>query len=114
MEYSDNELFAMSDRTIIKNIGSYLKAHRLQMNLSQSVIAEKAGLNRSTLVQIENGESITLLSLVQLLRALELLHILKIFETNNIISPIELAKIERKKRQRAGRKNKKQKPESEW
>ena len=111
---TDMNWTAMSDRAILAAIGNYVKEKRLTINKTQTQIAEKAGLNRWTLSQLENGEPITLLSLIQIVRALDLLHIFEIFKIEKIISPIELAKIERQKRQRARGKEKNQKPESKW
>lgn len=112
--YTNMDWVAMSDRAIISIIGNYVKEKRLSLNTTQGQIAEKAGINRWTLGQLENGESVTLLSLIQILRALDLLHILEIFKIEKVISPIELAKIESNKRQRARGKAAKQKPKSEW
>lgn len=114
MEKINTGWVAMSDRAIILAIGNYIKEKRLSINITQTQVAEKAGINRSTLVKIENGESITLISLIQILRALDLLHILDIFKIEKIISPIELAKIEKKKRQRARGKKENNKPGSDW
>lgn len=114
MEKTSTDWVAMSDRAIITAIGSYVKEKRLSINKTQAKVAEKAGINRSTLVKIENGESVTLISLIQILRALDLLYILQVFKIEKIISPIELAKIERKKRQRARGKKENKKPEGDW
>ena len=110
----DTNWVAMSDRAIISAIGEYIREKRLSINQTQAQIAEKAGINRSTLVQVEKGESITLISLIQILRALDLLHILQAFKIEKIISPIELAKIESQKRKRARGKKKNKNPESDW
>lgn len=114
MEKINTDWVAMSDRAIVSAIGNYVKEKRLSINETQAQVAEKAGINRSTLVKIENGDSITLISLIQILRALDLLHIFQVFKIEKIISPIELAKIEKKKRQRAGGNKKNKKPESDW
>ena len=105
---------AMSDSAILAAMGNYVKEKRLSINKTQAQIAEKAGINRWTLSQFENGQSITLLSLIQIVRALNLLSILDIFTIENRISPIALANIEKHKRQRARGKEDDQKPESDW
>ena len=92
---------SMTDKSIISVIGEYIKQQRLLQNKTQSAIAESAGINRWTMSKIENGEPISLMSLIQILRALDLLEILNIFETKTQISPLELAKLEKQKRQRA-------------
>lgn len=105
---------AMSDNAIICAIGNYVKEKRLSINKTQTQIAEKAGINRWTLSQLENGKPVSLMSLIQILRALDLLHILEIFKIEKIISPIELAKIESQRRQRARGKDNNKNPESGW
>lgn len=113
IENTNIDWVAMTDRAIISAIGNFIRHKRLEQNKTQAQIATKAGINRWTLSQIENGESVTLVSLIQILRALDLLHLLNIFKIEKKISPIELAKLERQKRQRA-RNKKDQTPESEW
>lgn len=91
----------MSDAAIARQMGDYIKHVRLQQNKTQALLAEMAGLNRWTISQIENGESITLMSLIQILRALDSLHVLNAFEISDEISPLEYAKLKKKKKQRA-------------
>jgi transcriptional regulator with XRE-family HTH domain len=87
----------MSDAAIVSQIGQFIKHIRSQKNITQANLAEMAGLNRYTLGQIENGESITLSSLIQILRALDSLQVLKEFEISNEISPLEYAKLKKQK-----------------
>ncbi|MFI1771502.1 helix-turn-helix domain-containing protein [Thalassobellus citreus] len=105
---------SMSDKSIIESIGSYIKQQRLNKNKTQAQTAEHAGVNRWTISQIENGEAISLTSLVQILRALDLLHVFNSFKIETQISPLELAKLEKQKRQRARNKNNNTQTESEW
>jgi transcriptional regulator with XRE-family HTH domain len=112
MGNTNTNWISMSDNTIISSIGEFLKHHRLNQNKSQVKIAEEAGVNRWTISQIENGEAISLTSLIQILRALNLLSVLDNFEIANQISPLELAKIEKKKRKRAS--GDKSNNKSEW
>ena len=91
----------MSDVTIVENLGKFIKHIRIQQNITQVQLAKMAGLNRWTIGQIENGESITLTSLIQILRALDVLYVLDDFEIIDEIDPIEYAKLQEKKRKRA-------------
>jgi transcriptional regulator with XRE-family HTH domain len=91
----------MSNGAIIQQLGDYIRHLRLQQNKTQAELAEIAGLNRWTISQIENGESITLMSLIQILRALDSLYVLKSFEYSDEISPLEYAKLKRQQKQRA-------------
>lgn len=106
MENTNNNWIAMGDNAIIVAIGGYIKQKRLQENKSQALLSKEAGLNRSTLGKIENGESITLSSLIQILRVLNLLNLLDIFTIEDKISPMEYARLKEKKRLRARKKNK--------
>jgi len=92
-----------------------VKHQRLAQNKTQAQIAEHAGINRWTLSQIENGEPVTLTSLIQILRALDLLHLFKIFEFEDEMSPIERAKRDKKKRKRARNADSQvEEPKTDW
>lgn len=106
----------MSDAAIVKQIGGYVKQVRLQQNITQAQLSERAGLNRWTISQIENGESITLMSLLQILRALDSLYVLDAFEISDEISPLEYAKLKKQKKKRARNKttNKPNKDDLGW
>lgn len=90
----------LSNPAIVKHIGLFIKHHRINQNLTQAQLAERAGLNRWTVIQMENGESVTLLSLIQLMRALSVLEAWDNFQVNEEISPIEYAKLKKKERKR--------------
>jgi hypothetical protein len=55
------------------------------------------------LVEFEKGKRSNTLTLIQLLRALDKLYVLENFEIKEQISPLKLAKLEKKKRKRASR-----------
>ena len=106
---------SLSDKAIVSLIGEYIKEQRLIQNKTQEKVAERAGINRWTMGQIENGEAISLISLIQILRALDMLDILDVFQVQTQLSPIELAKLEKQKRQRASKQDKNsEEKESEW
>ncbi|NNF99799.1 MAG: helix-turn-helix transcriptional regulator [Desulfobacteraceae bacterium] len=106
IDKTSTEWVAMSDKAIIGTIGAYIRHQRLEQNKTQAQIAKEAGINRWTLSQIENGESVTLATLIQILRVLDLIHLLSIFTIRKTISPIEYARLEEKKKKRARPKNK--------
>ncbi len=101
MENINNNWASMTDSALISVIGTYIKHQRLGQNKTQEKIAYEAGINRGTLVQIENGESIRLSSLIQILRALDLLYLMDNFIIEDKINPIQYAKLQEKKRKRA-------------
>jgi transcriptional regulator with XRE-family HTH domain len=104
MDIPNFSWISMSDSALLKAIGTFIKHQRLEQNKTQSQLAQDAGINRSTLIEFEQGKRSNLMTFVQVLRALKQLHILKAFQVNQEISPIQLAKMEQAKRKRAGRK----------
>lgn len=115
MANTNIDWLSLSDKAIISLIGEYLKHQRLFQNKTQAKIAEMAGINRWTLSKIENGDPISLISMVQILRALDLLDTLNVFKTQAQISPLELAKLEKQQRQRASKPNDHDNPnKSQW
>ena len=113
MDISDINI--KSDAAILKIIGEFIRHHRLNQNKTQSKLAEEAGINRTTLVEFEKGKRSNTLTLIQLLRALDKLYVLENFEIKEQISPLKLAKLEKKKRKRASRVSEKNELyNSEW
>jgi transcriptional regulator with XRE-family HTH domain len=104
----------MSDKALIEQIGAFVKHHRLRQNKTQEEVSEEAGISRSTLSLLERGETVNLITLIQILRVLDCLHIMDSFRVVETISPIELAKLEKKKRQRARGNNPQDHEKSEW
>lgn len=94
----------MSDLDIIRQIGKEIKHLRIEKNITQEMLSHDAGIDRSYLSQIENGRPTSLLTIIQILRALEKLDFLTTFFQEPSISPMQLAKMEKKKRYRARRK----------
>lgn len=113
-EISYSKLTSMSDKALIKQIGAFIKHHRLRQNKTQDEIAEEAGISRSTLSLLERGETVTILTLIQILRVLDQLHIIDAFRVDERLSPMALAKIEKEKRKRASRQDRQDQKLSEW
>lgn len=104
----------MSNSSIVDKIGEFIKQERLKINKTQAQLANEAGVNRWTISQIENGEAISMLSLIQIMRALNILHLFDVFSINQEISPIELAKIDQQKRRRARNTDNDNTTQSDW
>ncbi len=92
---------AMSDKSLIQIIGKFIQSHRLNQNKSQNQVATSAGISRSTLSLLERGEKVRIDSLIQVLRVLDLLYVMDVFKVQEQISPIEYAKLKKKKRKHA-------------
>jgi transcriptional regulator with XRE-family HTH domain len=108
-------IYGMSDRAILTEIGRRLKRKRLEKNYSQEKLAGLAGINRTTVSDIEQGSPSGVLTLVRILRALEVLDELDSFLPDPGISPLQLAKMKGKERRRASRQTREdQKGKSSW
>jgi transcriptional regulator with XRE-family HTH domain len=115
MESDIKYQYGMSDPAILNMLGDFIRKTRLNQNRTQQEVSAAAGINRSTLVQMEKGSGGNMLSLIQILRVLEQLHLLYAFEIKQEISPLQLAEMEIKMRKRARRKQPTEdKPKSDW
>ena len=110
----NNNWYSMSDKALSQVMGTFVRHHRLNKNLSQSEVAQKANISRSTLSLLERGETVTVATLIQVLRTLELLFVMDGFKIEKQLSPIALAKLQKEERQRARSKKEDQNKESDW
>ncbi len=94
-------LRAMSDQAVLVEIGRRVQVHRLNLNLTQAAVAEKAGISRRVLQKLENGDPCSLVILVRTLRALGKLDTLDSFLPEPGPSPLQLAKLKGRERKRA-------------
>ena len=94
-------IYGQSDPAILKELGRRLKRRRLEKNLTQQAVADRAGISRTTLSEIERGAPFGMLTLIQILRALDALDALDGFLPDPGLSPLQLAKLKGRQRQRA-------------
>jgi transcriptional regulator with XRE-family HTH domain len=92
----------IADEAILRELGARLTTARLEQNLTQAALAEKAGISKRTVERLESGEVATQLSgFVRLCRALGLLERLDALIPDTTPSPMEQLKLQGRKRQRA-------------
>lgn len=90
----------MTPEQVTTELGRRIRAYRLQGNLDQRAVAERAGIARRTLQGLEQGSGSTVETLVRVLKALDRVQSLEAFLPEPSVSPIAL--FERpKERQRA-------------
>ena len=111
----------LNDEQVVKRLGQEIKRMRLERNMSQAEVAERAGLDRTTVGKLEAGRAATLLTVVQVLRAMNKLDLLDPFHAEPQPTPYMLVEAQekylRKQRKRAGRKKPSivpPKPKSTW
>lgn len=91
----------MSDNAILCALGERLKRFRLDRNITQQELADRAGLSRPTISEMETTGRSSLPSLLRVLRVLERLEDLDAFLPPASPSPLALARRQGHVRQRA-------------
>jgi transcriptional regulator with XRE-family HTH domain len=105
---------AMSDTAILAELGQRLRRLRLNRNITQSDLAKQTGISRRTLQKAEDGNDMTMVTLVGILRGLDNLSQLDQFLPEPPVSPVQLAKLKGQTRKRATGKRKRIKRKSNW
>lgn len=102
-----DDIYFLTDLDIAKRIGTNLKSMRLRQNITQSNLAESAGVSLSTLKKIESGDICSFDSFLRLLRILRKLDVLQPLVEEEQLTPNEyweyINSAKRKVRKRAGR-----------
>ncbi|HEL4105850.1 TPA: helix-turn-helix transcriptional regulator [Stenotrophomonas maltophilia] len=80
---------------IVEALGQRVKARRLAANISQAALADKAGISRRALVQLEAGQGSTLHTLVSVFKALGLDDQLNKLASITLVSPMAMLKAKR-------------------
>ena len=101
----------LSDKAAINLIGERIQRERLNQNLTQAKLAERAGLGVRTVRSLEAGDKTTVETLIRVLRALGRLAALDAFLPEPGLSPLQLAKLQGRERQRAS--GRRQAPDNE-
>ena len=90
-----------SDDLIITELGARVQRQRLNQDITQAELAKRAGISRTAIQRIEQGEEGTLKVLLRALRALGLLEQLDGFIPDPGYSPIQIARLQGRVRRRA-------------
>lgn len=90
----------LTDEEALSEIGRRLRRARMNQNLTQGQLADRAGLRQATISRVESGHDFTIETLIALLRALGRLANLDAFLPTAEVSPIELAQRSGRERQR--------------
>ena len=93
----------LTDDAVLAELGTRIARHRLERNLTQEDLAERAGVGRATLQRLEEGRSVQATSLIRVLRALGLLGGLDAAVPERVVMPISEVDRARTPRQRARR-----------
>jgi transcriptional regulator with XRE-family HTH domain len=97
------DLEIMSNQQIEAEMGERIRRRRLDMNISQTELARRAGVARRTITSVEHGEGCSLQTLIALVRALRALEWIDQFLPDPGISPMALLLQENKVKYRVKR-----------
>ena len=96
----------LTDEAILAELGGRLVQRRLELQLTQQMLAEQAGVSKRTVERIEAGATAQLSTLVRILRVLELLDRLEALVPAAGPRPMDLVRLKGKARKRASGKRK--------
>ena len=89
-KYIKNDMkidYLMPDKAILKELGQRLAQVRKQQGISQTVLAEEAGLGVATLRRIESGQSGQMESWIKIMKALRMAGAVDSLLPENFASP---------------------------
>lgn len=95
----DYELASIDD--LQADLGHRLEALRLSRNIHQFQLANEAGVSRRTITRLENGQSVSLDTLLRVMRALGLSARLATLLPDPAIRPVDRVRFKGKTRKRA-------------
>ncbi|WP_329893929.1 helix-turn-helix transcriptional regulator [Stenotrophomonas sp. SMYL20] len=90
-----NHIPILSPEELAEALGKRVRARRLLANVSQAALADKAGISRRALVQLESGQGSTVHTLISTLKALGLEQQLALLVPVPTVSPMAMLKAKR-------------------
>ena len=96
----------LTDEAILSELGGRLAQRRLELGLTQEMLAEQAGVSKRTVERMEAGAAGQVSSLIRMLRTLDLLDRLETLVPEAGPRPLDLVKLRGKMRKRASGKRK--------
>ena len=107
-------LLELSNDAVLLELGGRIAQCRINLNLTQALLAERAGVGKRTLERVERGESAQLSTLIRLLRVLGLFDSLEGLVPQIPASPIAQLKRQGKPRRRASVREKQHRQSTPW
>ena len=101
----NENIYFLSDKQILRESGVGIKRWRLKRNITQSALAEQAGISLSSVQKVERGEPVSILVFIKVLRHLRKLEVFSDFLEEEKLTPSEIFKLQEqiKLRKRASR-----------
>lgn len=104
-----------TDDAVLHELGRRLAEIRLGRNLTQTQLAEQAGVSKRTVERMETGGVATRLSgFIRVCRVLDLAEHFDLLVPEPVPSPVELLKLRGRRRRRASKSRKPAAPTGKW
>lgn len=103
----------LTDEAVLVELGSRIAQRRLELQFTQAMLAEQAGISKRTVERIEAGATAQMSTMIRIFRALELMDRLDGIVSEGGPRPMDLLKLKGAARQRAAGRRKKQ-PDEKW
>lgn len=94
-----------ANQDIIIEIGKRIKARRISFSLTQEEISLRSGVSLRTIIEMEKGKNVSLLSLIPVLKVLKLSDNLELLVSENKTDPFDVIELGHN-RKRVSRKKK--------
>ncbi len=96
----------LTDEAILAELGGRFAQRRLELQLTQGMLAEQAGVSKRTVERVEAGATMQMSIMIRILRVLGLLERLETLVPEAGLRPMDLLKLKGKARKRASGKRK--------
>ena len=96
----------LTDEAILAELGRRFVQRRLELQLTQEILAEQAGVSKRTVERVEAGGTMQMSTMIRILRVLGLLDRLETLVPETRVRPMDLLKLKGKARKRASGKRK--------
>jgi len=105
----------LTDEAVLGELGGRIAQRRLELQLTQAMLAEQAGVSKRTVERIEAGATTQMSTMIRILRTLELLDRLDGLVPEGGPRPMDMLKLKGAARQRAaGHRKKKSAEKWQW
>ena len=91
----------LTDEAILTELGKRFAQRRLELQLTQEMLAEQAGISKRTMERVEAGATTQMSTMIRMLRVLGLLDRLEALLPEAVPRPTDLLKLKGKTRKRA-------------
>ena len=96
----------LTDDAILAELGGRFAQRRLELQLTQEMLADQAGVSKRTVERVEAGSTTQISTMIRMLRVLGLLDRLETLVPEAGLRPMDLLKLKGKARKRASGKRK--------